>query len=204
MAVRNNFAAGEVLAAADLNDTFASKLPYSYGTATPSTTISGFLWYDSNSTPAAPKFWTGSAFQALTSGKILQVVRATDATQRTTTSTSFVDVTGMTVTITPTKSTSAVILLAVFMGQQPSTEGESSDYQITDSSNNAISGAENTRIAGNGASSFSVLSTIVGYATPATTSSVTYKLRFKVLSLGTATVRNNLNTGQMYAIEVGA
>lgn len=63
MAVRNDFTAGEVLAAADLNDTFASKLPYSYGTATPSTTDSGFLWYDSNSTPAAPKFWDGAAFQ---------------------------------------------------------------------------------------------------------------------------------------------
>jgi hypothetical protein len=68
MAVRDDFAPGEVLAAADLNDTFASKLPYSYGTATPSTTDSGFLWYDSNSTPAAPKFWDGSAFKAFPAG----------------------------------------------------------------------------------------------------------------------------------------
>ena len=68
MAVRDDFSAGEVLAAADLNDTFASKLPYSYGTATPTTTDSGFLWYDSNSTPAAPKFWNGSAFVAFPAG----------------------------------------------------------------------------------------------------------------------------------------
>lgn len=66
MAVRDDFAPGEVLAAADLNDTFASKLPYSFGTATPSTTDSGFLWYDSNSTPAQPKFWNGSSFISLT------------------------------------------------------------------------------------------------------------------------------------------
>lgn len=62
MAVRDDFAPGEVLAAADLNDTFASKLPYSYGTATPSTTDSGFLWYDSNTTPPTTKYWNGSAF----------------------------------------------------------------------------------------------------------------------------------------------
>jgi hypothetical protein len=65
MAVRDDFAPGEVLAAADLNDTFASKLPYSYGTATPSTTTTGFLWYDSNSTPPTTKYWNGSSFANL-------------------------------------------------------------------------------------------------------------------------------------------
>jgi hypothetical protein len=65
MAVRDDFAPGEVLAAADLNDTFASKLPYSYGTATPSTTTDGFLWYDENTTPPTPKYWDGSSFAVL-------------------------------------------------------------------------------------------------------------------------------------------
>jgi hypothetical protein len=63
MAIRDDFTAGEVLAAADLNDTFGSKIPYAYGTATPSTTVDGFVWYDENETPPAPKFWDGSAFQ---------------------------------------------------------------------------------------------------------------------------------------------
>jgi len=63
MAIRNDFSAGEVLAAADLNDTFESKIPYAYGTATPSTTVDGFVWYDENETPPAPKFWDGAAFQ---------------------------------------------------------------------------------------------------------------------------------------------
>jgi hypothetical protein len=65
MAIRDDFTAGEVLAAADLNDTFASKPPFAYGTATPSTTVEGFIWYDENDTPPAPKFWDGSAFQAI-------------------------------------------------------------------------------------------------------------------------------------------
>jgi hypothetical protein len=47
-------------------------------------------------------------------GKILQIVRATDSTNRSTTSTSFADVTGMSVTITPQKSTSSILVLANF------------------------------------------------------------------------------------------
>jgi len=54
-----------------LTSGLGSKLPYSFGTATPTTTDSGFLWYDSNSTPAAPKFWDGAAFQELGGGLTL-------------------------------------------------------------------------------------------------------------------------------------
>jgi hypothetical protein len=65
MAIRDDFTAGEVLAAADLNDTFAEKIPYAYGTATPTTTVDGYVWFDENETPPAPKFWDGAAFQAV-------------------------------------------------------------------------------------------------------------------------------------------
>ena len=214
MAVRTDFTAGEVLAAQDLNDTFASKLPYSYGTATPSTSDDGFLWYDSNSTPPQPKFWDGAAFQAFTSGKILQVVRATDSTERTTSSLSYVDVTGMSVTITPSQTSSAIIIVAtasLYVERAGSnTSITYGTFQIADSSNNAISGAENND-AGIRSNSTSVINrsyhplALVGYATPATTSAVTYKLRF--LSAQSSIVirlQNDLTTGQMYAIEVAA
>jgi len=68
MAVRNDFAPGEVLAAADLNDTFASRVPFAFGTATPTTTTTGFLWYDSNFTPPVGKVWNGSAFVNFSQG----------------------------------------------------------------------------------------------------------------------------------------
>jgi len=158
MAIRTDFTAGEVLAAADLNDTFASKLD-------------------------------------LAGGKILQIVRATDATQRTTTSAPYVDA-SLSVTITPQKSTSAILLIAAVM------VGKATDYteiRITDNSNNAISGAQRSdaRTAAQGVVS-------IGYSTPATTSATTYKLRFSAVGGGTATIFNDLNTGQMYAIEVSA
>lgn len=175
MAVRDDFTAGEVLAAADLNDTFASKLD-------------------------------------LTGGKILQIVRATDGTQRSTTSTSFVDITGMSVTITPQTNTSAVIIIATCMGQADHA-GQSPymHFRISDSSNNAISGAQdglfgmnNTeRVSGQTQSSF-LLVTQIGYATPATTSATTYKWRFRSAVGNTVYVQNATQTGQMFAIEVSA
>jgi hypothetical protein len=210
MAVRDDFAPGEILTSADLNDTFASKPTFSYGTATPSTTDSGFLWYDSNSTPAAPKFWDGAAFQALTSGKILQVVRATDTANRSTSSTTFVDVTGLSVTITPQKSDSAILLWCVGIGRPFGGTDQLLGYlRIADSSDNAVSGAENYSyetggLGGTGTRVVSSPFSIVGYATPATTSPVTYKLRFAAGSSVTFQIRGDNNTTQMFAIEVTA
>jgi hypothetical protein len=201
MAIRDDFTAGEVLAAADLNDTFASKPPFAYGTATPSTTVEGFIWYDENDTPPAPKFWDGSAFETFGGGKILQIVRATDSTNRSTTSTSFVDA-SISVTITPQNSDSAVLIVASFLAVGAAA-GNRTDYQVTDSSNNAISGAQETRFGATGVSDLIATQTLVAYATPATTSATTYKLRFKVTG-GTGQIFNATQTGQMYAIEVSA
>ena len=134
-------------------------------------------------------------------GKILQVVRAIDSTNRTTTSTSFVDVTGMSVTITPQRNTSAVLLISTFQVQNPA--NSNIRLQITDAANSAISGSSvaNWSLA-SGAGGISM--TIIGWATPATLSATTYKLRFNSLSGGTAYVFNSDQTGQMYAIEVAA
>jgi len=177
-------------------------------TAIPSPTDGQFTYLqDTNSA----EFYNGSAFQAI-GGKILQVVRATDTTQRSTTSSSFVDVTGMSVTITPQKSTSAVIILSAFH-LEPRTDANGNSaggkVQITDSSNTAISGSESFEYA-NAATATSGQTlrcpiTIIAYATPATTSAVTYKLRFSTTGANrTVFINNDDATGQMYAIEVSA
>jgi hypothetical protein len=132
-------------------------------------------------------------------GKILQIVRATDSTQRSTTSTSFVDVTGMSVTITPQKDNSAIILIAAF---SLAISGGYARTQITDSSNNAISGAQ-TMLFGPTAN-LQAPHTLIGYATPAITSPVTYKLRFLAGSTFSVFIENGQSTGQLYAIEVSA
>jgi hypothetical protein len=140
-------------------------------------------------------------------GKILQIVRATDTTLRSTTSTSFVDVTGMSVTITPQKSDSALLLFASFLHVQAagSTEGRGR-VQITDSSNNAVSGAEGGAMGNatvDGTSNRIVV--LWGYSTPAVITAVTYKCRFNTLNAASLnSIGNNTVTGQMYAIEVSA
>ena len=145
-------------------------------------------------------------------GKVLQVVRATDGTNRTTSSSTSVDVTGMSVTITPQKSTSTLIIMAFGSAYctSASTNNLAANFRITDSSNNPISGCEandfgvqNLTRSGTGYVYQHV--TCVAYATPATTSAVTYKLQFKVYSTSaTISIQNGSNTGQMYAIEVAA
>jgi len=139
--------------------------------------------------------------------RILQVVRATDSTSRTTTSTSYVDA-SISVTITPTAATSDVLLVWVFNHDATNTGGANTraQYQITDSSDVAISGAEGML---NGVLASSVRTqhgqTLIGYDSPATTSATTYKGRFMAREASqTATLQNNINTGQLFALEISA
>jgi len=107
------------------------------------------------------------------------------------------------VSITPTKSTSAIRLVWTVVAESPSA-GNVTYLRIADNSNNAISGAEEIWVnAGGSADVINVLQTVIGYATPATTSATTYKGRFRVTA-GTGKLRNTSTTAQLYAIEVAA
>ena len=140
-------------------------------------------------------------------GKILQVVRATDSTLRSTTSTSFTDVTGMSITITPTSATSTILLMATFRVSlsRASAGDQRSNVQWTDSSNVAISGAEDALFGDKQANDrWATNGVVVGYASPATTSATTYKLRFKTTSGTAFQFANDSSTGQLLALEVAA
>jgi hypothetical protein len=179
MAIRNDFAPGEVLAAADLNDTFGSKL-----------NIAG--------------------------GKILQIVRATDSTTRSTTSTSLVDVTGMSVTISPQKTDSTLILLfSLYLGAEWTGGGGAAgdrrvECQIADSSNNPLPGSQGQHGIVNLVDAVTTTATqqfcqLIGISTPSTTSAVTYKMRFRVVNATTTGLVLNAGAqAQMFAIEVSA
>jgi hypothetical protein len=93
------------------------------GTALPTPSDGQYSYLqDTNST----EYWNGSAW-VFAGGKILQVISASKTDTFTTASTSYVDVTGLTVTITPRSTSSKILVL--------------SDIFI---SNNGVSGARHT------------------------------------------------------------
>jgi hypothetical protein len=178
MAVRDDFTAGEVLAAADLNDTFASKPPFAYGTATPSTTVEGFIWYDENDTPPAPKFWDGSAFETFGGGKVLQVVSGTTSTGASTTSTSYSD-TNLTATITPTSTANKIIIWVTQNYYIPSGTNSMSIQLVRDST--AIWVPANAQFSG---APDEGMAPLIYVDSPNTTSATTYKTQFKTTTGG--------------------
>jgi hypothetical protein len=136
-------------------------------------------------------------------------VFATDATDRTTTSTSFADA-SISVTITPTRASSTLIVQWVgsgrcFRGVNASNDGQ---VQITDSSDVALSGAESQVLAykpGASSQTGQDAAIVVGVVAATNTASRTYKLRFKVATSadsGNAVIKNADNTGRMTVWEV--
>jgi len=135
-------------------------------------------------------------------GKVLQVVRATDPTQRSTTSTSFVDA-SISVTITPLKSTSQLLIMWVAYGIHLSTS-DFAVFSITDSSNVALSGAEGQHIGSNTTNRIDVPLIVIGWMTAGAVTPLTFKGRFRVASSGGAILENGGTRGQLFAIEVSA
>ena len=138
-------------------------------------------------------------------GKIVQIVRATDSTNRSSSSTGYIDA-NISVTITPTSSSNSVILIwafsaTVYVGSGGGAQGR---FAITDSSNNIINGDSLFYL--NGSSGTLIMTagqTLIRYVSPATTSAVTYKGRF-AFDFGSFTAINNssYSQGQLFAIEV--
>ena len=143
---------------------------------------SGILEFQNNGTTIATVSSTGIAMasgktltgDAVSNGKILQVVSAVNSTFVTTTSSSFVD-TGLTLNITPTATSSKIlIIMSASIGNtsggantsaaivRGSTEIETFSRVAFDSSNHA-----------------NVQNSFVFLDTPSTTSATTYKLQYK-------------------------
>jgi len=143
-------------------------------------------------------------------GKILQIVRATDSTRRSTTSTTYVDVTGMSVTITPQKSDSSILIIASWEAiVAPNSSTFRGIFSLTNSSNNQLTHGSDLFFGRDDSASSAVSWTAplqaFGWDTPATTSATTYKMRFRVdNSSTTVSLRNDGTVGLMLALEISA
>jgi len=152
---------------------------------------------------------TGSSGQsipkaALPTGSVLQVVQYSTTTQVTTTSTSFVDVTNFTASITPTSSTSKILALINLNGVlHGATTAQAASFRI-------LRGASEIAIAYNflympfnaiditGSLGMSYLDS------PATTSATTYKLQWYSRLGNTVGLSYTNDTSTMILMEIAA
>jgi len=182
------FAAGDTVTIQNLG---AGTCTVTAGTATVSTAgslalvqyESGILYFTA----------TGAAIfndyvQAGSSAKVLQVVSVTKTDTFTSTSTTYVDVTGLTLSITPTLNTSKILVLYNVSGSQQVAINIAHSRLMRDSTAINIGAAASSRDAST-SDPFSADSLIVGTTiagtfldSPATTSATTYK--FQVRTVG--------------------
>ena len=153
--------------------------------ATAETTIAGgdsVLIYD-DSASALRKMTRTNFVSGLgaAAGQVIQVVQASNTTERATTSTSMVDVTGMSVSITPSSASNKVLILVTGNGGVDGNAlayytilRDSTDLNTSNSSGFAV-------VRGNSGSVYGGVSMSI-LDSPNTTSSITYKVRFKSTS----------------------
>lgn len=193
---RYEFTSGQVLTAAELNGvsdqtvmTFAGTA--ARGSAIP-TPVEGMVTYlaDSDELQVYTTDWSGIT------GGILQVVSANKTDTFTTTSTSFVDVTGMSVSITPRSTSSKILVLTNFdIGSDANAapdilllRGSTSIFigdaagSRTRTSKRAFAAASNTQMPG----------ALQFLDSPSTTSSVTYKIQLRSNSGSTVTLNRSI------------
>lgn len=215
------FTTGDVLTAADANGYLASQVVMVFAnsaarTAAIASPQEGMISYlkDTNST----EYYSGSAWTAIAggaAGKVLQVVSATTATSATINTSTFTD-TNLTVSITPS-STSSRVLVMVTQGWKATRSDSGLDVAFRlnrgattvyapHSTSNVISEA----VSYTGVSSINALQAVIAFSyvdSPSSTSSLAYKTQGMLRTTsnsGTFTVQPDNFTSSIIAIEIGA
>ena len=134
-------------------------------------------------------------------GGIIQIVQTVKQDQFTTSSTSYVDVTGFSATITPKFSTSKILVMLMTTVQQ---NGSRTRFDIHNStSGGRISGSTNGMQGAEG-TSVNLPCHMSFLHSPATTSATTYKLQTLNTGGNTSYINASTHTGTMTLMEVSA
>jgi len=190
------FTNGSVLQASEVNDNLMNQAVITFNNSTArsaaiTTPVEGMLTYLSETDLF--QFWNGSAWTNLipSSGTpaVVQLKSTTKTDTFSSSSDSLVDVTGLSVSITPTSASNNVLVTTSFLAQSSSTTGEMMGFTITDNSNNilinasspgsrmpAIFGSPLYSAPGSTGSGARTI-TFSFLHSPATTSAFTYKVR---------------------------
>jgi hypothetical protein len=151
---------------------------------------------------------TGSTGQvinkaSLPTGSVLQVVNATYSTETTSSSSTLAD-TGLTATITPTSTTSKILVLVSQVGVRKS----GSTYvglRLLRNSSSILSFAESSGFTGGSVDNGIGTDSVCYLDSPATTSATTYKTQFKnTPASGTVYVQVNGMTSTITLMEIAA
>jgi hypothetical protein len=136
-------------------------------------------------------------------GKVLQVINATYGTQTGSTSTTYAD-TGLTATITPTSSTSKILVIA---NQSGVGKWNNNDFVFVRLNRGSTALTEFSAIAGyTGTVSYNMIGGVgTSYLdSPATTSATVYKTQFKSNAGGQVYVQQNGDFSSITLMEIGA
>jgi hypothetical protein len=131
-----------------------------------------------------------------TLGSVIQVVSTTKTDTFTTTSSSFVDITGLAASITPSSATSKILVMAQVVGGNSQTGGGSAVRLLRDSTAIAIGNADGSRAQSSTASFYDAeagTTKQVGVThldSPNSTSAITYKLQTQAAGGTTAVNRS--------------
>lgn len=186
-----DFSDGQILTAAKLDDVncgihvFADSTARTnaYGGTNERTLVEGEFSYlaDTNQT----QYYNGSSWITL-GGKIGQVVSTTKTDTFSTTSTTWTDITGFSLTITPIATTSKVFIIATFLGDSNGLDIGMLRL-VRDSTAIAVGDAAGSRVQvsaiGNTfAANFPMQGATSFLDSPSTTSSTTYKMQAQIIS----------------------
>lgn len=175
------------------------------GTALPTPTDGQFSYLqDTNST----EFWNGSAWQAL-GGKFLQVVQTIKTDTFSTTSTSYVEVTGFSVSITPRATTSKILVIAQITTGHNVTDQVVATQLRRGTTGINLSATNDGYVPVRHPTDTALSATYVALDSPATTSATSYNVAMRV-NTGTGYFNRSqsyttaTSSSTIIAIEVGA
>ena len=154
---------------------------------------------------ASPTWTTQIARSNLPVGSILQVVQGSYATQVSSSDTANYTDTGLTASITPTSSTSKILVLVTIPNQASTTFYNGAQFLLVRASTGILTLTDTNRVQASSLYSNQV-TTMQILDSPATTSSTAYKVQFKVISGGSGTmyVQHSSNASYITLLEVAA
>ncbi len=163
----------------------------------PANPFDGMMIYETDTNLV--RIWNGTAWKTLsysdaTSGSVLQVQSTTKTDTFSTTSSTYVDITGLSVSITPTSTSSKVFVMVCVFGDHNNLDSGMVQL-LRDSTAISIGDAAGSRsrastISSNFESNRPMTGALNFLDSPSTTSSTTYKLQLRVTS-GTAFINRS-------------